>query len=193
MKYILIFLLSTALNASCQNKASKGDDLARNITRVIKAFKDKDAKTLNSMIHKDHGLTVVFRSGVFDEYKTTDKIDFNNPVPNWPYPDFKPELDLKYETLPTFDCGSDEWSKKGLYCNTLKKDHLLSRTALNLIKYADIEVEQEVIDAFKELEDKSHRVVMVDADGKSLIFYLTQIKNKWYLTAIDRVSGDCSA
>jgi len=51
----------------------------------------------------------------------------------------------------------------------------------------------ETIEKFKEIEGKSHRIVLVDNEGGELIFYITLINNKWYLTILDRVSSHCSA
>ena len=153
----------------------------KGIVKVVKAFKDKDAATLNKMIHKDHKLTVIFRSGVFNEYTTTDNMGFDKPVPrNWTYPEVKTIPGLKYETLPDYSCDTEKWSKQGLYCNTEARSKLLSKTAHNLKVYAEVDIAQEVIDNFKALESKSHRVVFINGDT-ALIFYLTLIDNTWYL------------
>jgi len=194
MKYILIFFVTVALGASCQKTVSGNEKLEKSILKVIKAFNDKDASSLHKMIHKDYGLTVVFRSGVFDEFKTIDKIDFSNPVPSsWPYPEVTSPSGLTYEATPVYDCGSETWDKKGLFCDTSSPDGLLLRTVHILKKYAEIDTDPAIVEKFKALESISRRVVLIDKDGKSLIFSLSLIKGKWYITALDRVSGDCSS
>lgn len=201
MKYILAFLLTAGVHLSCKSPAStianadaKSDSLTKTIRLVIEAFHDKDAATLNQRIHKDYGLAVIFREGVFDQYQITENVNFDRPVPqHWPYPDFTPNYDLRYEALPKFDCGTEKWSKRGLYLDKSTRDNILSKTAMNLNRYVGAEIPQETIDKFKAIERKSHRVVLVDKEGKSLIFYLSLIDNRWYLTILDRVTGDCSA
>ncbi|MCB0374921.1 MAG: hypothetical protein KDD04_03285, partial [Sinomicrobium sp.] len=173
MKYLFVFLATGILSASCQHSASGNAALEKSIANVIEAFKNKDAKTINAMIHKDYGLTIIFRTGVFDEYKTIPGIDFDNPLlKNWPYPVAASGSDIKYETLPVFDCESESWSKQGLYCDLTQRDDLLSRTVYNLEKYAEIPAPPGVIEKFKEIEGKSHRIVLIDNDDKALIFYL---------------------
>jgi len=68
----------------------------------------------------------------------------------------------------------------------------MSTTAINLTRYREDKISNETIVKFKEIESNSHRIVLIDKEGGVLIFYLTLIDNKWYLTVLDRVSGDCS-
>jgi hypothetical protein len=117
----------------------------------------------------------------------------NIPVPKYlPFPEIIPSLKIKKEKLPKYSCKYEKWNKIGLYVDTAITDHLLSKTAKNLKKYRDDKISQETINNFIQLENISHRVVMVDIRGNDLIFYLTLIDNKWYLTVLDRVSSDCS-
>ncbi len=90
-------------------------------------------------------------------------------------------------------CDSENWYKIGLYCDTTQRDDLLSKTALNLNKYRDENIPIKTIQDFKILESKSRRIVLIDNEDGELIFYITLINNKWYLTILDRVSSDCSA
>jgi len=173
---------------------TNGNDFEKTIIKVVKAFKEKDAFTLNCFINRKEGLLVLFRSGIPDEYLKTDIIDFRKPIPTYlPYSDFSTDYKIKYQFLPIFDCGSMKWSKSGLYCDTLNRDFLLSSTAKNLEANKGIKVPDEEIQKFVELENRSRRIVLTDKDGGELIFYLTIIDKKWYLTILDRVSSDCSA
>jgi hypothetical protein len=86
-----------------------------------------------------------------------------------------------------------KWSKVGLYCDTTKLDTLLSSTAKNLKKWREDDIPDLKIKSFEELEKKSKRIVISDKEGGELVFYLTLIDNKWYLTILDRVTSDCSA
>ncbi len=62
-----------------------------------------------------------------------------------------------------------------------------------MVKYEFIEIDTTTYKKYQNVEQNSRRIVVVDNDGESLVFYLTEIDNQWYLTIIDRVSDDCSA
>lgn len=195
-KYFLALPLIVSLLLACPKIESQNDqaELKSTILQVVKAFKEKDAATLNQLIDKDKDLHVIFRPGVFDIYRKTDKIDFDKPVPTYfPYRDFLTDYNLKFESLPTYDCENYEWSKTGLYCDTTKRDFLLSKTAENMKRFDLLDVPESEIELFKEIEKNSRRVVLTDDQEGELIFYLTLINNKWYLTILDRVTSDCSA
>ena len=195
-KYLIVIFLISGLLFSFQSKEIMNDssELEITIIQVVKAFKEKDEKTLNNLILKEKGLIVLFRRGVFDEYSKTDKIDFNNPVPEYlPYSDFSTDYKLTFDSLPVIDCNTMKWSKNGLFCDTTTIDNLLSTTARNLKKYREDNIPELEIKAFEKLEKSSRRIVLSDNDGGELIFYLTLINDKWKLTILDRVSSDCSA
>ena len=187
---ILILLLSSIAFSS----SASDNNLDKTIIKVVKAFKEKDATTLNGLINEDIGLIVLFRRGIPDEFSRTDKIDFKKPIPEYlPYFDFSTDNEIKYQTLPYFDCDSMKWSKTGIYCDTTQIDNLLSTTAQQLEKNKGEKVPDSEIEEFVRIENKSRRIVLADNDGGELVFYLTIIENKWYLTILDRVSSDCSA
>lgn len=172
---------------------AQSDKLDNSIIDIIKAFNSKDSDKINRYIHPDYGLIILFRRGVMDEFEKTYKIDYKNPVPEYlPYFPFKLDLKIKYQTVPTYDCDLEKWSKIGLYCDTTLRDDLLSKTALNLNEYRDENIPIEKVLDFKTIESKSRRIVLIDNEGGELIFYITLINNKWYLTILDRVSSDCS-
>ncbi len=187
----LFSLLLACQNTPLQNPQA---DLKSTILQTIQAFAEEDSVALNQLIHPQTGLYVIHRPGVFDVYSHTDRIDMAHPVPEYfPYSGFASDQDVKFESWPTYDCGEEVWSKYGLYCDTSQRDHLLSRTAENMKKYELEDVPDSAISALKELEQQSRRVVLADEDKGELVFYLTLIDQKWYLTILDRVSGDCSA
>ncbi len=188
-----IFLFIPVIFFSC-NSGKKESDLSTAIKTVVKAFGEKDSLTLNKFIHKDYGMTVLYRHGVFDQFETIQFIDFNHPVPeNFPYPDFIIDIHIKYDELPQFDCNQMKWTKTGLYCDTLNIDNLLSTTAINLKRYVNHDISDLEIKEMKEMEKNSLRVILSDIEGGELVFYLTHINNNWYLRVLDRCSSDCSS
>ena len=146
-------------------------------------------------ISKELGVITLFKDGAHTTYLKTNTLSFKSPNPeNWPYhwPNFLTDYKLLYETLPKIDCGELLWEKTGIYCDTTKTDHLLSRTVEQIKEYKIKDVSASTIKAFKKLEDKSQRIILVDKHGNDLIFYLSLLNEKWYLTIIDRATSDCS-
>ena len=191
IKNIFLILLFCVIAISFKTNDS---DLEYAIIKVVKAFKEKDASSLNDLINNDAGLIVLFRSGLPNEFSKMDKIDFEKPVPAYlPYFDFSTNYRINFQSLPVFDCTYMKWSKLGIYCDTTQVDYLLSTTARQLEKNTGKKVPDTEIEKFIKIENNSRRIVLTDGDGGELIFYLTMIDNKWYLTILDRVTSDCSA
>jgi hypothetical protein len=191
IKYIILIPLFCVITFSFK---ANNNDLDKTIIKVVKAFKEKDASTINGLINNDIGLIILFKRGIPNEFSRTKKVDFEKPVPEYlPYFDFSTDYGIKFQALPVFDCDSMKWSKSGIYCDTTQFDYLLSTTARQLEKYKGEQVPDSDIEEFIKIENKSRRVVLADNDGGELVFYLTMIDNKWYLTILDRVTSDCSA
>lgn len=171
------------------------DSFESTVVKVIEAFRAQDDSTLNTLISPEAGLTIIYRMGVFDQYDRTDAIDFERPIPAYfPYPSLTLLADtLIYETLPEFDCGTLAWNKTGLFADTTQQDNKLSQTALNLVTYRGDSIPQTEIQQFQQLETHSRRIVWANDTDNELIFNLTRIGDRWYLTLIDRVTTDCSA
>ena len=184
------------LGFACTFKTTTRNDQNRTncIYIIANAFHNKDSVTLNKFIHPDYHLHILFKRGTMPEYSQTDRINFDQPVPEYPpYSNFKADYKIKYQTLPVYNCDSSAWNQVGLFCDTLSRDHLLSKTASDLKMWRGDKIEDNKINWFKELENKSDRIVLADDEKGELIFYLTFINGKWYLTILDRVSSDCSA
>ena len=161
---------------------------------IIRAFASGNPEIINRHIHPHYGLTVLFRLGVFNDYKTVPKFSFDQPVPEFmTYRKIRVDTRLRYGALPVYDCQNEAWSKSGLFCDPNHEDHLLSKTALQLRQFRGDDIDQKSIEQFVELEHKSRRIVLIDKAGGELIFYLTRVGSWWYLTILDRASGDCSA
>lgn len=194
IKHSTLVLFIYALLLSCHTKENKNGNLESIIVQVVKAFKEKDAPTLNSLIIKDKGLIVLFKPGTMVTYGKTDRIDFEKPVPEYlPKYHFVTDYKIKFENLPTYDCEAMKWSKQGLYCDSVSIDSLLSGTAVSLNKFGGDSISESEIKSFVDLEKNSRRIVLSDNDKGELVFYLTLINNKWYLTILDTVSSDCGA
>ncbi|MFD2586027.1 hypothetical protein ACFSQJ_03750 [Croceitalea marina] len=192
IKYHLSLLMGLSLLAcSAQLPPS---DFESAIVKLVTAFKEKDQATVNGFVSKKQGVIIVFRFGIFDQYQKTAILDFETPVPDYfPYYDFSTDYRVSFEPLPSYDCETFEWTKTGMYCDTTKTSHLLSKTAKNLNTYMDANISEKEIKSFEKLEKNSHRIVVCDRTEGEFIFYLTRLDKRWYLTLIDRVTTDCSS
>lgn len=164
--------------------------LETTIISILKAYQNKDEKTLNRFINKDLGIIFLFRMGAYDNLNIDKNISFAKPTPQYlPYAN---EIDTDYKisktTLPVFSCDTENWDKPpGIYLDTTHIDHSLSQIAiienkLNEEKiWSDIEIEK-----LKNLEKNSHKIIVIGKNNIEFIFYLTKINDKWYLSAIDR-------
>lgn len=81
----------------------------------------------------------------------------------------------------------------GIYYVESSKDPLFIGIIDTLFRYNEQEIEKSAYEQYQFINDNSRRVIVIDSEGSSLVFYLTKIKNQWYLTMIDRVGDDCSA
>lgn len=178
-----------------RNSPVEPENFETTVWKVIHAFHDRDTATLNGLISEKIGLAVVYRIGVFDEYVLIDSIDFEQPIPDYlGYPDVVTVPDsVHYAELPIYDCGELIWDKTGLFADTTRSDDKLAQTALNLVKYRGDSIPEADLIRFRNLAPQSRRIVLASNDDEELIFNLTLIADKWYLTLIDRVTTDCSA
>jgi len=181
-------------------QAQKSEKSLENmIIKTTKAYFNKDEQTLNSFIHKDFGIALLYRRGAVDNVSMSEKISFDNPIPEYlPYDIyFEPDYTIRFEGLPVFDCDDFKWNKpSGIYCDTVNIDKTLSRVAKFEKEHLLADWTDNDIKKFEEIESKSHKVIAIGKiDGESageFIFYLMSIKDKWYLAAIDRFEA-CSA
>lgn len=170
------------------------DSLDKVIATVATAFEKQDAATLNSLIDKEMGLTVVFRRGTFDELQTISAINFAQPVPEHvPFPVPAKVAAVQFQALPTYDCEAMTWSKSGLFCDTTQRNTLLTTTVANRAEFGLDTLPPATVKAYADREARTRRVIFASTDGKTLIFHLTQSQGRWFLTLIDRVTDDCSA
>jgi len=178
-----------------KNIEKSTDPLENTVAILIKAFAEKDSETVNKFIHKDKKLIVLYKIGVPGVYSFIDRVDFDNPEPVfWIFSDYTANYMLHKEDVPAYDCVVENWTKPaGLYCRP-NKDNLLTDVVRFLMKYEDVEVSEEEFQSYIDLELSSYKVVLAGGeDSNSLVFYLTLIDGKWYMTILDGLSTDCSA
>ena len=211
LKYIYTFLAITLITSACTNNESKKsqtqdsvvtntiptstereEDLTNVITRFVRAYITQDNDKANKLIHPDLGFTVIYRPGVVDAFVRVDSIDFRNPIPEYyAYPEITNDFSLMYTTLPTFDCGTEKWSKLGFYCDTTVHPLQLS----NIIAFDNTSNEDKISEdellKIENDEQNSFRVILTSETP--LIFHVQLYKGAWYVTTLDRAYGTCEA
>ena len=194
MRLFTIIFSFLFLNSFCFGQ-TKEQTFKSTIDQIVSAFARQDSLKLARFIHKEIGVYQLDRIGIFDHYNHFTSISFSqNKYPQLLFNQSKniKLLPLKYSRLPTYSCDQGSWSKTGLFVDTTKKDHLLSTICKDRNKNVPDSIPKKTIQFFYDLENKSRRIVLSDSSGRELVFYLSYINNKWFLTIIDNVSSDCS-
>lgn len=195
MRLLIFILLLQLLNNFCSGQTSKEQQFTITVQQVITAFSKQDSVTVATYVDKKVGLYQLDRTGVFDHYNHFATLSFSDTTSSQVL--FRQSkgvqlLSLKYSKLPTWDCEKQAWSEIGLFVDTTKTNHLLSKICKDRNKYIPDNISKKTIQYFYDLENKSRRIVLYDKNGIELIFYLSYLKGKWFLTIVDNVSSDCS-
>ena len=183
-----------------QETAVKQNPMEDMIIKTIKAYQNKDERTLNQYILKDFGVIILYQPTFYYRIHILDRISNRIRFSYLDYDFFETTISINdhkisYGKLPEFDCGKEKWNKpSGIYCDTINIYRPLSDAVRD-----DIELEvgdnwpTHYVKKFKEIERGSFKVIVI---GKQkwdyLIFYVTFIENKWYLTIIENADF-CSA
>jgi len=194
MKFLIaIFLIAT--NSFCVEQNTKEQMFQLAVRDVARGFSKHDSLLLSKYIYREIGVHLLYRNGVFNTYTSFRKINFSDasyPVVLFQFSKGITPLPLRYQQLPVYNCAKESWNKKGSFVDTTTIDHLLSKICSERNRYASDNISQKTINTFINLENKSRRVVLVDQNKKELVFYLSYINRRWYVTMFDSVSSDCS-
>ena len=181
-------------NSFCLGQATKEQEFKAAVQQIVTAFSKQDSATVSKYINRKIGFYQLDRIGVFDHYNHFNTLSFSDTTS--PQVLFRQSknvtlLPLKQASLPTWDCGKEVWNKKGLFVDTTKIDHILSKISKDRNKNVPDSIPAKTIEFFYDLETKSRRIVLYDQNGVEFVFYLSYLNNKWFLTIIDNVSSDC--
>lgn len=183
------------LSSLCLAQTSKELKFIETTEQVVNAFATQDSAALSEYIDTEVGVYQLDRIGVYNDFKHYKTISFS--ATSYPEVVFRQSkniqfLPLRYETLPSWNCEQDKWSKTGLFADTTVTDHLLSKICNDRNKYVQDDIPKTTIEYFTTLENKSRRIVLYDNKGLELVFYLTWLGERWVLSIVDSVSSDCS-
>ncbi len=178
------------------NKPEEIQQISEVITRFARAYLSQDNEKVNALIHPQHGLAVIYRPGVMDDFILVDSFDFKSPVPeSYPYVTFENDKMLTFEPLPEFLCDTDKWTKYGFSSDTTATSvtHLLDTIMKYQGEYNEVKYDDTVKTKASVLEDGSYRVILNPSDEHFLIFHVKQFDGAWYVTLLDRSYGNCDA
>jgi hypothetical protein len=206
-KIITILLLLTFYFSTAQ--VAKEKEFQKTVTKLIAAYNEKNSTSFNKLVHKDKGVYFLVKSGAYDFWYNRDSIQFDTTPDSFklPFPynsmllqqKLPANLKLTYAKYPIFNCNNKK-TKLGLFVDTSHKVTLLSSLIKKYIKFNDLGLDKNELKnelkTITTIERKSRKIVIIGKNnanwGEKLIFYLTYIDNKWYITIIDFATFDCS-
>lgn len=191
MKKIALFLI-TLLFSCAAFAQSKQQKFEQAVTEIMAYLAKDDLASVNKKyIHPALQLFVVYRMGVPDIFYRTAALekDSTYSAPYFYTAALKAgKRDLRQGKV-SYDCNLERWTRNGFFYQASVPKQLSDIVAF-MKKYELVETEAETINAIGLIEKNSYRIV----DTKSnVVFWLSWIDSKWYLTVFDLVSMDCSA
>ncbi len=172
-------------------------ELLNTIEDIKKLIVKHDYKSLNDKY-------VNKRFGFFDKYKVENKVQIKKL-----YTIKFSKKDKKYYSIenkisrvkkntnllklvtfnPTFNCSplNDAfygWNKNGLFLSDKSESFIYSKSEKELLAY-----QEEDYDFEKIVQKTSYKIAFTDEE---IIFYLSKIDKRWYITLFDRTITDCS-
>lgn len=178
-------------NTSTINVAAS-NEVQHAINTFVQAYEHRNNIAINRLIHPDLGLTIIYRPGVSDTFTKIETFDFKKPMPEYyAYPEAKNKYSLAFAKLPEYDCGTEKWSKIGLYCDTIAQPNQLSQIVTFENEFEPHKYTKEQINWIQQSEKDSYRVILTGENP--LVFHLQKYNDKWYVTVLDRAYAGCDA
>lgn len=191
---LIISLLLVNFAATAQDQ--KETDFKKTCDALLQSIARKKLAGLNSLINPAYGVYVLYRMGVYDQYvnqkKLANAISFSLEYCDVKASDLK-KYQLKYDKLPSYDCGDAMWNKRGYTTDSVKKFRPMSEIIAFNLKYEQRKTGKKEKATISYIEQLSRKVVFTGSKGDGIIFYLAYINGKWWLSVIDNVTMDCSA
>ena len=193
MKY-LILVTTLFFTITTYAQINSEGALKSFVNKCVMALSKQDSVAVNKLLNPAVGFYLIHNNGAFNAYYATNVISFNF---NYPLTLLKNTLGLKNMplkkgSLPTYSCDTEKWNKLGAFYTPTTPAFTLSNICEMRNKYVPDNIPQSTINSFKTLE-KNSRLIYIINKSKSLIMLVTFVNNKWYLTAVDDATGDCSA
>lgn len=171
-------------------------EFRKTCSEITNAFAKKSITALNKYINPHTGVFIISRPGAIDAFTHEKKLNGKKPFAiEYPYKDtsaVKKHL-VKYGKAPKFNCRTMNWDQEGLVADSSAKFSRLSeimnfREKNEGAKYSDEEKTQ-----INTIEKHLRKIVFTEiAHNRGLVFYMSYINGKWYLSIIDTAEGSCA-
>lgn len=171
---------------------SKQQKFEQAVTEIMECLAKDDLVTINKKyINPELQLFVLYRMGVPDIFYRTATLE-KDSVYSSPYfytAALQPGKRVLKLAAVDYDCNHERWTRNGFfYQQNVPKQ--LSDIVAFMKQYEGVDTEAETLEAIGIIEKSSYRIVDTES---SVVFWLSWVNNKWYLTVFDLVSMDCSA
>lgn len=186
---IVVCLLLSSAPMLAQSKQQKFEQA---VSEIMDYLAKDDLATINKKyINPELQLFVLYRMGVPDIFYRTATLE-KDSVYSSPYfytAALSPGKRALKLAAVDYDCNRERWTRNGFFYQQNVPQQLSNIVAF-MKQYEGVEAEQEIVEAIRIIEKSSYRIVDTESD---VVFWLSWINNKWYLTVFDLVSMDCSA
>lgn len=193
---VLIFIVGCSVNQVNVNNLSKENkkvereaiskEFLDEISYMLFLLKNNDLPTLNSKyINPKIGVYEVFKSDI------SNKIVFRRSIQITEINDIVEDFNIKQETVD-FNCSPNDdayygWNKEGTFLSVNIKPYL-SQIIEQEHKILPNKYKENELKNVELIEKTSYELIVTN----NVIFYLTKIDSKWYITLIDNLKTDCS-
>lgn len=173
------------------------DTLQTTAVQVLQALAKRDSAALSRFINPELGIWMIHRPGAIDYIEHGFTV---SPPPKIQYPwvmgPFKQleKTAVLTKGLNKFSCDSNVWQKIGfLYCDTCNDNKLaIIQDFMIEWKLAEVTENQKKL-AAKALNGDVKFWYVEDRTERGLVFHLTELNGKWWLTILNFVESDCGA
>ncbi|RYE55747.1 MAG: hypothetical protein EOP48_09540 [Sphingobacteriales bacterium] len=187
---ILISFSTTFLLSSGQSYKDRAFVLA--VKEVVNSIATGDSVRLNRWIDQKTGVYILSKYQQCGAYNHMENLGFS--AANFDNDSSLGASDfytITFEIRPKYNCKEKRWQQCGIFVDSVKTDRLLSTTVLN-DRCMDSSYPFGFIRKVQKVEESSRRVVIANNKGKSFIFYLSYLEDKWQLTVVDGLTTLCS-
>lgn len=181
--YIFLLLFTKNCN-NAQNQSLNNDEtIEEAVYTILMLCKEDKISDLNKKyINPNIGVYEKKKIGLMPEFLHTYEIEKTTSSTGTVYQiltninNIDINQKLEYYNNLKYNCDSSEWNKSGLIAS---KNFNINKSKKRL-----------KLDNLNIIEKNSHMIVLTNSE---IVFYLTKIKGKFYITIIDRTITDCSA
>ncbi len=190
------FLMSSSF--AQKSSIPKGEEsFVNDCKKIARALIKSDTVTLNAYVHPATGLFIGYPLGATGIYewvsRLTNAIEDHSISMNFSlhnYENITTPTHFRFDTTIKFDCDTG-WNKKGSFINTKKCTPISQHIAFLQSVDLPIKISKSEQIKINRVEKNIRKVICTSNDWNDIIFYMSKINGKWYLTIIDQLETSC--